>query len=157
MALPEWIRPHCCSPVIDIILLKCVAGSVGPVNLTCVIRFAETSSYHSVWESLVLVGSSQHAQSGRLLPPAWAKTWGTVGLNRVWDGASGGGHMWKLTSEYAYDGHFGIFPGIKIDSNSWAYQVLSMSNITHVQRSNNLNISLLLFLLSSAWYTWLCW
>ena len=58
-----------------------------------------------------------------VLPPAGAKTWGMAGLNRVWDGTSGGGHMWKLMSKYAYVGHFGIFPGIKIDSNRWAHQV----------------------------------
>ena len=66
---------------------------MGPVNLACAVRFAETGSYHSAWGSLVLVGSGHRAQSGREVPPTGAKTQGVAGLNRVWDGTSGGGHM----------------------------------------------------------------
>ena len=51
--------------LIGITLLKCVAGSVGPVNLACAIRFAKTGSYHSIRGSLVLMGSGHHARSGR--------------------------------------------------------------------------------------------
>ena len=89
VAPPESIRHHRCSTAIDIVLLKCVAGSVGPVNLAYAARFAETGSYHSAWGSLVLVGSGHRARSGRLVPPAGAKTQGVAGLNRVWDGTSG--------------------------------------------------------------------
>ena len=96
---------------------------MGPVNPACAVRFAETGSYHSAWGSLVLVGSGHRARSGRLVPPAGAKTQGVPGLNRVWDGISGGRCMWKLMSKYAYVGRFRIFPGIEIDSNSWAHQV----------------------------------
>ena len=98
---------------------------MGPVNLACAIRFAETGSYHSAWGSLVLVGSGHRAWSGRLVPPAGAKPKGVAGLNRVWDGTSG---EWAYVERLSICRAFCNIPG-----NKNRFESLSLPGIEHVK------------------------
>ena len=109
--------------LIGITLLKCVAGSMGPVK-PCLC--------HPIrWDRLLPFCLGELGIRGvRPSCPAW--TIGTacggknLGNGGIESGVGWGKWRWayvKAMSRYAYVGHFGIFPGIKIDSNRWAHQV----------------------------------
>ena len=82
-----------------------------------------------------------------MLPPTVAKTQGMAGLNRVWDGTSG---EWAYVESLSICRAFWNIPGNKNRFKSLSSPDVSMPHITAVQCSNNFNIILLLFLLSSA-------
>ena len=157
VAPSESIRPHRCSPV-DWHNFTEMCSRFNGAGEPCLC--------HPIrWDRLLPFCLGELGTRGvRSACPEWTTVTACRGKNLGSGGieSSVGWDKWRWAYVKAYEQVcicrvFWNIPGNKNRFESLSSPGVSMPPITVVQRSNNLNISLLLFLLSSAWYTWSWW